>query len=238
MNRFSSRPAVLTVVAIVVTAVIASTLIFYSAEAESASQDTTSVRVDGSTPGDGVSLLGRHVAQINGILATRNLRATARVMQIQQQAEAERIAAQEQAAADERAAQEQAEAEQRAAQEERDRQAAQRQAQQQTQPQADQPAAPQAQPAAPANQSVSPRDGIWDQLAQCETGGRWATNSVPGYSGGLGFAHSSWRDFGGHEFAPIAAQASREQQIVVAERILATMGWRAWPACSIRLGLR
>ena len=32
--------------------------------------------------------------------------------------------------------------------------------------------------------------------------------------------------------------ASREQQIVVGKRILADVGWGAWPACSIRLGLR
>ena len=29
---------------------------------------------------------------------------------------------------------------------------------------------------------------VWDAVAQCETGQNWATNSVPGYSGGLGFA--------------------------------------------------
>jgi hypothetical protein len=33
-------------------------------------------------------------------------------------------------------------------------------------------------------------------------------------------------------------QASRTQQIAVAERVLAAQGWKAWPACSRKLGLR
>lgn len=92
---------------------------------------------------------------------------------------------------------------------------------------------------ASAAQAPSAGDGgVWDQLAQCETGGRWATSSVPGYSGGLGFANSSWAAYGGQQYAPTAGQASREQQIAVAERIRASAGWGAWPACSSRLGLR
>ncbi|NVP29375.1 resuscitation-promoting factor Rpf1 domain-containing protein, partial [Vibrio cholerae] len=43
--------------------------------------------------------------------------------------------------------------------------------------------------------------------------------------------------YGGGEFAPTANQASREQQIVIAERTLANQGWGAWPACSASLGL-
>ena len=79
---------------------------------------------------------------------------------------------------------------------------------------------------------------VWDSVAQCESGGNWAINTGNGYSGGLQFLHSSWRGYGGTEFAPLAYQASREQQIIVAERILKDAGWRAWPACSRKLGLR
>jgi hypothetical protein len=102
------------------------------------------------------------------------------------------------------------------------------------------PPAPSA-PAAPQPQSratVSAGGSVWDSLAQCEAGGNWATNTGNGYSGGLQFAHSTWRSFGGGEFAPMAYQASREQQIVVAERVLASSGWGAWPACTRKLGLR
>src|SRR5690349_20661502 len=72
---------------------------------------------------------------------------------------------------------------------------------------------------------------IWDAVAQCETGQNWATNSVPGYSGGLGFANRYWAAFGGTEFSQLPYQATREQQIVVAQRILAVNGPSAWPVC-------
>ncbi|MFH8346590.1 transglycosylase family protein [Streptomyces sp. NPDC018045] len=78
----------------------------------------------------------------------------------------------------------------------------------------------------------------WDRLAQCESGGNWHADTGNGYSGGLQFAHSTWRSFGGGRYATRAARASRVQQIRVAERVLARQGWGAWPACSARLGLR
>ena len=80
----------------------------------------------------------------------------------------------------------------------------------------------------------------WDQLAQCESGGNWSTNTGNGFGGGLQFMHqrsySTWLSFGGGEFAPHPWQASREQQIDIAERVLASSGWRAWPGCSRRFG--
>ncbi|AKK05273.1 transglycosylase-like protein [Corynebacterium mustelae] len=80
-------------------------------------------------------------------------------------------------------------------------------------------------------------DSDWDRLAQCESGGNWAINTGNGYHGGLQFSPSTWRGYGGQEFAPYAYQATREQQIAVAERVLAGQGWGAWPACSRKLGL-
>ena len=80
--------------------------------------------------------------------------------------------------------------------------------------------------------------GVWDRVADCESGGDWSINTGNGYSGGLQFSHSTWRAYGGEEFAPLAYQASREQQIVVAERVLDDAGWGAWPTCSRLLGLR
>jgi len=86
---------------------------------------------------------------------------------------------------------------------------------------------------------VDPSDpGVWDALAHCETRGNWATDSVPGFSGGLGFADGTWASMGGGEFADSAADATREQQIIVAERVLESSGWGAWPGCSALLGLR
>jgi hypothetical protein len=90
--------------------------------------------------------------------------------------------------------------------------------------------------AAPAANAAP--DSAWDKLAQCESGGRWNINTGNGYHGGLQFSPRTWSGFGGKEFAPVAHQATREEQIVVAERVLAKQGWNAWPACSRKTGVR
>jgi LysM repeat protein len=74
----------------------------------------------------------------------------------------------------------------------------------------------------------------WDALAQCESGGNWAINTGNGFSGGLQFTPQTWAGFGGTG-AP--ENASRAQQIAVAEKVQATQGWGAWPACAAKLGL-
>jgi LysM repeat protein len=76
---------------------------------------------------------------------------------------------------------------------------------------------------------------VWDKLAQCESSGNWAINTGNGFSGGLQFTPSTWRAFGGEGRAH---NASRAEQIVVAEKVLAQQGWGAWPACSRKLGLK
>jgi len=90
--------------------------------------------------------------------------------------------------------------------------------------------------------SVSSDGSVWDAIAQCESGGNWAINTGNGFGGGLQFMHqrsySTWLSFGGGEFAPNPWEASREQQIIVAEKVLASSGWGAWPGCSSKLGLR
>jgi resuscitation-promoting factor RpfA len=78
-------------------------------------------------------------------------------------------------------------------------------------------------------------DSVWDKLAKCESSGNWATNTGNGFSGGLQFTPQTWRAFGGKGQAH---QASRAEQIAVAERVLEGQGWGAWPACSRKLGLR
>jgi hypothetical protein len=83
-----------------------------------------------------------------------------------------------------------------------------------------------------------PVRGVWDRVAQCESGQNWSYNGGSGYDGGLQFLPATWRAYGGREFAEYAWQASRVQQITVAERVLADAGWRAWPTCSRKLGLR
>jgi hypothetical protein len=73
---------------------------------------------------------------------------------------------------------------------------------------------------------------VWDTIARCEASGNWHANTGNGYSGGLQFSPSTWLEYGGGAYAPMAWQASREQQIAVAERIRAAQGgYGAWPVC-------
>jgi LysM repeat protein len=73
----------------------------------------------------------------------------------------------------------------------------------------------------------------WDALARCESGGDWGINTGNGFSGGLQFTPSTWRAFGGQGRAE---DASRAEQIQVAERVKAAQGMNAWPTCSRRTG--
>lgn len=77
----------------------------------------------------------------------------------------------------------------------------------------------------------------WDCVADCESSGRWAVNTGNGFYGGLQFRQPTWEEHGGLLFAPRADLATREQQIRVAEGVLGTQGWEAWPVCSKRYGL-
>jgi hypothetical protein len=81
----------------------------------------------------------------------------------------------------------------------------------------------------------SARDSIWDRIAACETQGDWSMRG-PSFSGGVGFSNAAWNSWGGSEFAPNAGQATREQQVIVAERIRASVGLGAW-GCAKKLGL-
>ncbi|CAL9507126.1 hypothetical protein SUDANB6_03569 [Streptomyces sp. enrichment culture] len=71
----------------------------------------------------------------------------------------------------------------------------------------------------------------WDAVAQCESGGNWSINTGNGYYGGLQFSASTWAAYGGTQYAATADQASKEQQIAVAEKVLAGQGKGAWPVC-------
>ncbi|KUO11153.1 transglycosylase family protein [Streptomyces sp. DSM 15324] len=78
--------------------------------------------------------------------------------------------------------------------------------------------------------------GVWDRIAQCESGGNWHINTGNGYYGGLQFSASTWRAYGGSAYAATADGAGREQQIAVATKVQKSQGWGAWPVCSARAG--
>lgn len=73
----------------------------------------------------------------------------------------------------------------------------------------------------------------WDAIAQCESGGNWHINTGNGYYGGLQFSLSTWHAFGG---SGNPADASREEQIRIAEKVLTSQGIGAWPVCGKRSG--
>ena len=78
---------------------------------------------------------------------------------------------------------------------------------------------------------------VWDDLARCESGGNWAIDTGNGYYGGLQFSYGTWHGYGGGEFAEYPHQATREEQIIVGERLRAARGYAPWPACRAKLGL-
>jgi uncharacterized protein YabE (DUF348 family) len=80
-------------------------------------------------------------------------------------------------------------------------------------------------------------DSVWDAIADCESGGNWATDTGNGYYGGLQFLQSTWLAYGGGTYAQLPSDASREEQIAIAEKVRADVGYGAWPGCSASLGL-
>jgi resuscitation-promoting factor RpfE len=75
-------------------------------------------------------------------------------------------------------------------------------------------------------------DGVnWDAVAACESGGNWSTATGNGYYGGLQFTMGTWRANGG---SGSPHNASREEQIRVANNVLKSQGIGAWPVCGRR----
>ena len=97
------------------------------------------------------------------------------------------------------------------------------------------------QPAPPAGARAAP-DVVsvadWDKIAQHESGGNWAINTGNGFFGGLQFTEQTWNGFGGGKYAPTADKATKEQQMEVANSVLAGQGWDAWPTTSVQAAVR
>jgi hypothetical protein len=76
----------------------------------------------------------------------------------------------------------------------------------------------------------------WERIAACESTSRWDLNTGNGYYGGLQFSATTWRSAGGTKYAPLAHQASKDQQIEIADAWLAKTSWSQW-GCAARLGI-
>lgn len=68
-----------------------------------------------------------------------------------------------------------------------------------------------------------PADEYWDKVAQCETASNWKNGGQ--WGGGLGIFVPTWRGYGGQEYAEKPQEATRDEQIVIANRI-ALHGYR------------
>ncbi|WP_189925529.1 transglycosylase family protein [Kitasatospora xanthocidica] len=80
-------------------------------------------------------------------------------------------------------------------------------------------------------------DMVWDELADCESGGDWQADTGNGYYGGLQIQPSTWAESDGLRFADRPDRASRREQTTVGEAIVRRQGWEAWPSCARELGL-
>nr|WP_281353582.1 resuscitation-promoting factor [Phytoactinopolyspora mesophila] len=77
--------------------------------------------------------------------------------------------------------------------------------------------------------------GVWDRLAQCESGGNWSINTGNGYYGGLQFSLQTWNAYGGSGYPH---ENSKSEQIRIAEKVRSARGhYGDWPACARKLGL-
>lgn len=93
----------------------------------------------------------------------------------------------------------------------------------------------------PREASGEAHRSFWDELAACESGGWTDSGFVPdsaqwdasGYfDGGLQFTEETWLAYRSDDDPWTASEASREQQIAVARRVLEKQGENAWPVCS------
>jgi resuscitation-promoting factor RpfA len=69
--------------------------------------------------------------------------------------------------------------------------------------------------------SVAELRAKWQSVAICEVDGNWSMIG-PVYSG-IGFLNSTWYQYGGRRFAPVAGEATVDQQILIGMRV--THGW-------------
>ncbi|MER5429278.1 transglycosylase family protein [Streptomyces sp. NPDC002588] len=85
---------------------------------------------------------------------------------------------------------------------------------------------------------ASAADGtVWDKVAQCESGGSWSADDGNGEYGGLSLTQDDWETYGGLDYAKSPDLASRNQQIAVAQKLLAAEDVGVWGTCALTSGL-
>lgn len=83
----------------------------------------------------------------------------------------------------------------------------------------------------------SSRSAIWKRIAECESGGRLHAVSPSGTYLGLYQLHRGF--FTTHGYRGDAWKSlTAAEQLRIAEYVQARQGWKAWPVCSKRAGVR
>ncbi|WP_369382999.1 FG-GAP-like repeat-containing protein [Streptomyces sp. cg36] len=78
----------------------------------------------------------------------------------------------------------------------------------------------------------------WEKVAHCESTDDWTIiSSNHQYYGGLQFLLSTWDAFGGRQYATYPNRATKQQQILIAEKVLRHQGPQAWGSCGRQAGL-
>jgi LysM repeat protein len=72
------------------------------------------------------------------------------------------------------------------------------------------------------------------ELAQCESGGNYASDTGNGYYGAYQFSRSTWKGLG---LSGLPSKASPAAQDEAALLLFKQAGWAPWPTCSAQLGL-
>ncbi|MDX3353450.1 transglycosylase family protein [Streptomyces sp. ME01-24h] len=85
--------------------------------------------------------------------------------------------------------------------------------------------------------SAADANSTWNAVAKCESGGLWSSNTGNGFYGGLQITEETWQQYGGGQYAERPDLASRNEQISVAEKMLAELGPDAWSTCAQSSGL-
>jgi Transglycosylase-like domain len=87
--------------------------------------------------------------------------------------------------------------------------------------------------AAPA--VAAPGADDWMRLRVCESGNNYRTDTGNGFYGAYQFTAGTWHAYGGTGLPSAAAPVEQDR---IALLLYQTRGWRPWPSCSRRLGLR
>lgn len=84
------------------------------------------------------------------------------------------------------------------------------------------------------HRTADPYWGIFNAIAECESGGNWQISTGNGFYGGIQFTLSSWYGVGGRGYPHYAVKL---EQIYRGVLLMRRQGWGAWPVCRKAAGV-